>query len=110
MVLRLKMGRTYATIVSAYAPTMTRTDEAKDCFHEELVTRYHCNPQAEQLILLGVDHALWPNVLGKHGLGKCNSNGELLLSNCASHELFKTSTAFYSNKYKESRINPRSKH
>ena len=119
MVLRLKLKRqTYATIVSAYAPTMTHTDEVKDSFYEDLDRIISSTSIKDKLILLGdfnarvgSDHVLWPKVLGKHGLGKCNSKGELLLSKCAAHELFITNTAFQqADKLKTTWMHPRSKH
>ena len=49
--------------------------------------------------------------MGKHGIGKCNSNGELLLALCSEFELIVANTMF---KQKDERktiwMHPRSKH
>ena len=119
MVLRLKLNQDcYATIVSVYAPTMTHTDESKDAFYEELDRVLQGIRLKDKLIVLGdfnarvgADHDLWPRTLGKHGIGKCNSNGELLLSACAAHDLLITNTAFQqAAKHKTTWMHPRSKH
>lgn len=119
MVLRLKLNHaSYATIISAYAPTMTNTEECKDAFYEELDSTLKSTLSNDKLILLGdfnarvgADYNLWPKTLGKHGIGKCNSNGQLLLSECAAHNLFVTNTAFQqAAKYKTTWMHPRSKH
>ena len=79
-------GKNKATIVSAYAPTMTSPDDIKDQFYEERNALMTAVPKAEKLIILGdfnarvgVDHQSWENVLGKNGTGRYNSNGLLLL-------------------------------
>ena len=43
---------------------------------------------------IGRENDKWPLVLGKHGIGKCNSNGELLLALCSEFELIVTNTMF----------------
>ena len=119
MVLHLRLRKqTFATIISVYALTMTHTDEVKDSFYEDLERIISATSRKDKLILLGdfnarvgSDHVLWSNVLGKHETGKCNSNGELLLSKCAAHELFITNTAFQqADKCKATWMHPRSKH
>ncbi|KAJ8036967.1 Craniofacial development protein 2 [Holothuria leucospilota] len=85
MILQLPLGKKKnATIISAYSPTMTNPDDVKDQFCEELDTIITRVPQTDKLILLGdfsarvgSDHLVWENVSGKHGIGKCNSNGLL---------------------------------
>ena len=42
----------------------------------------------------GRDNDKWPLVMGKHGIGKCNYNGELLLALCSEFELIVTNTMF----------------
>jgi len=95
MKMQLPLGqKTNATSISAYAPTMTNPNEIEDRFYEELDSLIASVPKSERLIILGDfnarvgnDHQAWPRTIGKHGVGKCNSNGLLLLSLCASHDL-----------------------
>jgi hypothetical protein len=107
-----------ATLISAYARTMTNPDEIKDKFYEELDSLISSVPQSEKLIVLGyfnarvgTDHQAWQNVIGKHRVGKCNSNGLLLLRLCASHGLAITNTMFHlPTCNKTSWMHPRSRH
>ena len=49
--------------------------------------------------------------MGEHGIGKCNSNGELLLSLCSEFELIVTTTMFkQKDERKTTWIHPRSRH
>ena len=43
---------------------------------------------------VGRDYNTWVSVLGKHGIGNANSNGNLLLSLCSVHKLRITNTQF----------------
>ena len=94
MTLRLPLsGKRHATIVSAYAPTMTNPDEVKDKFYDDLDSVISAAPRTDKLILLGdfnarvsTDHQTWEGVIGSEDIGKCNSNGLLLLRKCAEHE------------------------
>ena len=102
MTLRLPLsGKRHATIVSAYAPTMTNPDEVKDKFYDDLDSVISAAPRTDKLILLGdfnarvgTDHQIWEGVIGSEGVGKCNSNGLLLLRKCAEHELLITNTLY----------------
>ena len=95
MTLRLPLsGKRHATIVSAYAPTMTNPDEVKDKFYDDLDSVISAASRTDKLILLGdfnarlgTDHQTWEGVIGSEGVRKCNSNGLLLLRKCAEHEL-----------------------
>ena len=68
MTLRLPLsGKRHATIVSAYAPTMTNPDEVKDKFYDVISAA----PRTDKLILLGdfnarvgTDHQTWEGVIG----------------------------------------------
>ena len=111
-------GKKQATIISAYAPTMTNPDDIKGKFYDELNSLVAAVPKSEKLIILGdfnarvgVDHQAWENVLGRNGIGGCNSNGLLLLQFCAEHELLVTNTVFrLPARNKTSWMHPRSKH
>ena len=75
-------------------------------------------PRTDKLLLIGDFNARigrendkWPLVMGKQGIGKCNSNGELLLALCSEFELIVMNTMF---KQKDERnttwMHPRSRH
>ena len=92
-------GSKHATIINAYAPTMTNPDDIKEKFYEDLHSLVTSVPDSEKLIILGdfnapvgSDHQTWEGVIGTNGIGKCNSNGLLLLQLCAEHELLITNT------------------
>ena len=54
MMLRFPLsGKRHATIVSAYAPTMTNPDEVKDKFYDDLDSVISAAPRTDKLILLG---------------------------------------------------------
>ena len=66
----------HATIVSAYAPTMTNTDEVKDKFYNDLDDVISAAPRTDKLILLGdfnarlvgTDHQTLEGVIGPEGV------------------------------------------
>nr|VZI41500.1 unnamed protein product [Spirometra erinaceieuropaei] len=102
MSLRLPLwGGKFATIISAYAPTMTNPDVVRDKFYEDLHALLATVLKADKLIVLGdfnarvgTDHTAWRGVLGPHGLRGSNDNGLLLLRTCAEHRLILTNTFF----------------
>ena len=54
MILRLPLSdNKHATIVSAYAPTMTNLNEVKDKFYNDLDDVISAKPRTDKLILLG---------------------------------------------------------
>ena len=75
-------------------------------------------PRTNKLLLIGDFNASigrendkWPLVMGKHGIGKCNSNGELLLALCSEFELIVTNTIFkQKDERKTTWMHPRSRH
>ena len=102
MTMRLPLSKdNVATITSVYAPTMTNPDENKEAFYNQLASVLSGIPRTDKLLLIGYfnvrigkDNDKWPLVMGKHGIGKCNSNGELLLALCSEFELIVTNTIF----------------
>ena len=82
----LAKGR-YATLLSVYAPTLDSDTDTKENFYDELYSALSRIPKEDKILLLGdfnarvgTDHAIWRGILGKHGIGKCNSNGTRLLA------------------------------
>ena len=60
---------------------------------------------------IGRENDKWPLVMGKHGIGKCNYNGELLLALCSEFELIVTNTMFkQKEECKTIWMHPRSRH
>ena len=105
--LRLPLAnKQHATIISAYAPS--RGSEGN--FYKDLDKLIRSVPRQEKLFLLGdfnadTDHTTW------EGVGKCNSNGLLLLRTRAEHELLIVNTVFcVPRRNKTSWMHPRSRH
>lgn len=116
--LRLNGNNNYLNIISVYAPTLDKSDDIKDRFYEELTQCIGSISHREHIVLLGdfnarvgLDYEAWPKVLGRHGVGSMNSNGQMLLSFCAQHQLAITNTMFrLPAKHKNTWMHPRSKH
>ena len=117
MTMRLPLSKdNFATIISA--PTMTNPDENKEAFYNQLASVLSGIPCTDKLLLIGDFNARigrendkWPLLMGKHGIGKCNSNGELLLALCFEFELIVTNTMFkQKGKRKTTWMHPRSRH
>ena len=96
---------------------MTNPDEVKDKFSDDLDTMISVSPGQTNILLgdfnarVGTDHQTWEEVTGTEGVGKCNSNGLLILRKCAEHELLITNTVFrLPTRNKTSWMDPRSKH
>ena len=97
---------------------MTNLDENKEAFYNQLASVLSGIPRTDKLLLIGDfnarigrDNDKWPLVMGKHGIGKCNSNDELLLALCTEFELTVTNTMFkQKDKRKTTWMHPRSKH
>ena len=106
------------TLISAYAPTLTSTEEAKDMFYDELSTVVGGIPASTSIYILGdfnarvgSDHDSWMTCLGHFGVGKMNNNGQRMLEFCCHHDLCITNTFFNTKpQHKVSWRHPRSKH
>ena len=119
MTMRLPLSKdNFATIISVYAPTMRNPDENKEAFYNQLASVLSGIPRTDKLLLIGDfnarigrDNDKWPLVMGKHGIGKCNSSGELLLALCSEFELIVTNTMFkQKDERKTTWMHPRSRH
>ena len=91
----------HLTIISAYALTLTNSDETKEKFYDDLDRLIRPTSPNDKLLIMGdfnsrvgKDQASWKRILGYQGVGKMNFNGLLLLSKCAEHELCITNTVF----------------
>ena len=100
---RLRLSKdNFATIISVYAPTMTNPEENMEDFYKQLASVPSGIPRTDKLLLLigdfnariGRHNDKWHLVMDKHGIEKCNSNGELLLAVCSEFELIVNNTIF----------------
>ncbi|XP_072178194.1 craniofacial development protein 2-like [Diadema setosum] len=119
MVMRIPLhGKTHLSLISVYAPTMTYTLEEKELFYQNLSKVLRSVPKDDKLLILGDfnarvgrDAQSWPDVIGPHGIGHENTNGQLLLTLCAEHGLTITNTLFQlPDIHKTTWMHPRSKH
>ena len=107
-----------ANFVCAYAPTLCSTSDEKDKFYDALDSIVRSVPKKEALFIMGDFNArvganseAWPFVIGRHGVGKMNENGQRLLELCSFHKLAVTNTFFqHKKRHKVSWRHPRSKH
>ena len=106
MTLCLKLTKDcFATVISAYAPTMTNPDDIKEAFYKDLKRLLSEVSSKDKLIILGdfnarvgVDHSSWPPGL------------LMLLSLCAQYELCITSKIFQqADKFKTTWMHPLSR-
>ena len=104
--LRLKCHMSYMTVVAVYAPTnpTNSTSDAvgdSEAFYDQLQSSLSSIPSSDLLVILGdfnarvgSDFSSRNSVIGPHGIGECNENGERLLDFCASNQLIITNTWF----------------
>lgn len=104
-------------IISAYAPTLVSPPEEKDRFYDSLSNLLLSLPPTDSVFILGDfnarvgrDSEAWPDVLGPHGTGNMNENGQRLLELCCQFSLRVMSTYFQgSERSKVTWQHPRSK-
>ena len=117
LLMRLRTSSGFATFVCCYAPTLASDSDFKERFYSQLDDIIKNVKSSDALYLLGdfnarvgAEKCLWPEVLGSHGTGKMNENGQRLLEFCSYHHLCITNT-FFENKsiHKGTWRHPRSK-
>ena len=86
--------RIHLKVVQCYAPTNDATLEDKLEFYQMLDKTLQKKTAKEVTILMGdfnakigADNIGFEEVMGKHGLGKMNENGELFASSCAENNM-----------------------
>ena len=91
----------FAIVLSVYAPTLRAETGVKEAFYRDLHNLLQQVNSKDKLLILegfntrvGRDFELWKGVLGRHGIGNCNDNGQLLLEFCSEHQLVITNTLF----------------
>ena len=118
LTLRLFMYIGFVNFVCTYAPTLRAAPKVKDQFYDQLDATINRIPASEHVYLLGdfnarvvADRESWPRLLGHHGIGKLNENGQRLLEFCCFHNLYVTNTYFQNkDSHKASWRRPRSNH
>jgi endonuclease/exonuclease/phosphatase family metal-dependent hydrolase len=94
LLLRIRCKVRNLTVVQCYAPTEDAEEEVKQAFYDMLQKTLTETPKKDMKVLMGdfnakvgSDNDTIENVMGKHGLGEMNENGELLVEACGMNEL-----------------------
>ncbi|XP_047106668.1 craniofacial development protein 2-like [Schistocerca piceifrons] len=98
---RFKTNVRYVTVIKCYAPTEIAKGELKDAFYTELhgVLRQTNSRDIKMLMgdlnaKVGPENEGLQHIMGMHGMGIRNVNGELLIDTCAEHDLVIGGTLF----------------
>ncbi|VDO85344.1 unnamed protein product [Schistosoma margrebowiei] len=88
-------------IIQCYAPTNDRNDDIKDQFYEGLQSVIEKCPKKDLTIPMrdlnakvGIDNTGYEDIMGRHGLGERNENGERFANLCAFNKLLIRGTIF----------------
>nr|XP_022322870.1 craniofacial development protein 2-like [Crassostrea virginica] len=114
MYLRLYTSTLKISLIVVYSPTNDNTEETKEIFLEQLQEVINNTPKHDILLIIGDFNAKvgssnkgYESVMGKHGIGKRNENGENLLELCQINNLVITGTIFpHKPRHKISWISP----
>lgn len=107
----------YLTLISVYAPTCSDRQLRRRVFYE-MLGECILKAKGDSIIVLGdfntrvgKDWQSWPTVVGKHGEGKTDANGLMLLEFCTRFQLSIMSTMFQlKNHFKNTWQHTRCKH
>ena len=99
--MRLRGKHANTTIIQCYAPTNESSDIDKDEFYHQLQAETEAAPRHDLIIIMGDlnakvgnDNTDFEDVMGKHGIGTRNENGEILVEYCAMNNLVIGGTLF----------------
>lgn len=114
---RFKSLARHLSYVQVYAPTEQATLEEKEAFYEQLAYTLNRINKSDIVVLMGDLNAKvgssnvnWESVMGAHGLGVMNENGELFADLCAKHDLVIGGTIFpHNNIHKTTWVSPNMK-
>ncbi|XP_071142032.1 craniofacial development protein 2-like [Mytilus edulis] len=119
---RLMYARFHTTtikisVITVYAPTNDATDETKESFIEQLDRVIAGTPKHDILLVMGdfnakvgINNEGHESIMGRHGIGRRNENGENLLDICQRNNLVITGTIFpHKDKHKITWISPNKK-
>ncbi|CAH8678058.1 unnamed protein product [Schistosoma haematobium] len=88
-------------IIQCYAPTNDSNDDIKDQFYERLQSIIEKCSRKDLTILMGdlnakvgIDNTGYEDIMGRHGLGERNENGERFANLCAFNKLVIGGTIF----------------
>jgi len=91
---RLNIRLRKLTIALCYAPTNAANIEEKDAFYELLEETLHHVKESDNVVLLSDlnakiddDNMGLKNVMGRHGLGTRNENGDMFFDLCVNYNL-----------------------
>lgn len=91
---RFKSYARNVNIIQVYAPTNVTEKEEKENFYHQLSTTLEKIKKGDLVILMGDlnakignDNTNYEHVMGRHGLGELNENGEMFIDLCSNHDL-----------------------
>ena len=96
----LKCHLSYMSVLSIYSPTNPPNSTGpSDAFYNQLQSTLSSVLSSDLLVIVGdfnaqvgSDCSSWNSVLGPHGIGECNENGEQLLDFCTSNYMLVSNT------------------
>lgn len=100
------------TLIQVYAPTNDAEEDAKDSFYEALQSTIDKTPRHDMLLVvlnakIGKENEEKENIMGKHGCGNINENGDRLVDLCEVNNLIIGGTIFpHKDIHKKTWISP----
>ena len=98
---RMKGKQINTSILQCYAPTNNSDEFIKDDFYEQVQAELDSIPGHDMKVVMGdlnakvgSDNTSFERVMGKHGCGSMNDNGERLIDLCATNDLVIGGTLF----------------